>query len=309
MYFDIAAFIRYNFRAFFKTKGKHYRLTSKRMLVLFIWLILYIPAQVINRISFLLDDLFFPRYRQQEVKQPIFIIGNPRSGTTFLHRLMYKDTDSFTAFAVWELMFAPSITQRKLIWAIQKAWRWFGNPAGEVTGTINERLKHRQGNSAHSVKINDAEEDEHILIHSWTSESLWSIYPFRDEMLPYFFFDRDIPPAKQRKIMAFYKSMIQRHIYAHGGNKILLSKNPSHSAKLAALSATFPDAHFINLVRTPFEAMPSMLDYMSTGWKLFCDPLEPYPFKENFFEVMRFYYTYPAEYFKDKEDCCSFIKI
>ena len=220
----------------------------------------------------------------------------------------FKDSESFTSFTVWELVFAPSITQRKLIWAIQRAYRWLGTPAGQITGLINKRLKNNKGSKAHSIRIDAAEEDEHILIHSWTSESLWGIYPFRDELLPYFFFDRDLPKAKQRQTMKFYKNMIQRHLYAHGGNKILLSKNPSHSAKLAALTETFPDARFINLVRTPYEAMPSMLDYMSTGWTLFCDPLEPYPYKENFFEVMRFYYTYPVEYFKDKENRCNFIK-
>ena len=89
MYFDIKAFVRYNFRAFFKTKGKHYQLTPKRILVLLVWLILFIPAQILNRIFFLFDDLLFPGYRSQEVKQPVFIIGNPRSGTTFLHRLLF----------------------------------------------------------------------------------------------------------------------------------------------------------------------------------------------------------------------------
>jgi len=71
---------------------------------------------------------------------------------------------------------------------------------------------------------------------------------------------------------------------------------------------TFPDARFIYLARTPFEAMPSMLDYMSLGWNLFCDPLEPYPFKDEFFKVMKVYYLYPIEYFKDKQNRCYFIK-
>jgi hypothetical protein len=307
MYFDIKAFIRYNFRAFFKAKGEQYRLTPKRFLILSIWLILYIPAQLINRLCFLLDEIFFPKYRQQEVHKPIFIIGNPRSGTTFLHRLMAKDSEKFTSFTVWELVLAPSIIQRKFFWALLKIGKLIGSPIRKLASSINTQLRNSKSNSAHAIKINAAEEDEHILIHSWTSESLWAIYPFPDELLPYFFFDRDIPKPKQRKIMDFYKSMIQRHLYAHGGNKILLSKNPSHSAKLSALTKTFPDAHFIDLVRTPFEVLPSMLEYMSNGWKVFCDPLEPYPFKDEFFAVIKFYYLYPIEFFKDKEDRCNFI--
>ena len=108
--------------------------------------------------------------------------------------------------------------------------------------------------------------------------------------------------------MAAYKNMLQRHIYAHGGDRILLSKNPSHTAKLASLMETFPDARFVSLARNPFESMPSMLNYMSAGWKVFCDPLEPYPHKQEFFEVMNFYYLYPVEFFQQYPDACNFIK-
>jgi hypothetical protein len=308
MYFDLSAFIHYNFRAFFKTRGKQYRLTPKRFLVLVIWLTLFIPAQIINRIFFLLDEVLFPKYRQQPVRQPIFIIGNPRSGTTFLHRLMFKDTDTFTAFTVWELILAPSITQRKLIWFLLAIGRLLGIPVRTLVKSINRLFKRGQRNSAHAINLNAAEEDTHILIHSWTSESLWAIYPDPVALMSYFFFDRDIPLTKQHKIMKFYKSMIQRHLYAHGGDRILLSKNPSHTSKIAALTETFRDARFINLARSPIEAMPSMLDYMSSGWKIFCDPLEPYPFKDEFFQVMRYFYLYPIEYFNGRDGRCKFLK-
>ena len=308
MYFDFPSFIRYNFRAFFKTRGQHYRLTPKRLLVLLIWLSLFIPAQIINRICFLLDEILFPNYRGQQIRTPVFIIGNPRSGTTFLHRLLYKDSQTFTSFTVWEMLFAPSIVQRKIIWALIRAGKGIGSPFRWIARLINQRLSHGKRNSAHAIKLNAAEEDEHILIHNWTSESLWAIYPFKDELMPYFFFDRDLPKEKQRQAMNFYKRMIQKHLYAHGGDKILLSKNPSHSAKLAALTETFPQARFVNLIRTPFEAMPSMLDYMSTGWNFFCDPLEPFPFKDEVIDVMKYYYLYPATFFEEQKERCNFIK-
>ena len=118
MYFDFPAFIRYNFKAFFQTRGKNYRLTPKRFLILFFWLLLFIPSEIIYHLFLLLDEILFPGYRKTKVEKPVFIIGNPRSGTTFLHRIMDKDKQNFTSFQVWELIFAPSITQRKLIWAL-----------------------------------------------------------------------------------------------------------------------------------------------------------------------------------------------
>ncbi len=306
MYFDLSAFFRYNFKAFFKARGKHYRLTPRRFLVLFIWLILYIPAQLINRFFFLLDEVLFPRYRQQEVRQPVFIIGNPRSGTTFLHRLLDEDKQHFTSFKVWELIFAPSVTQRKLIWALIRVARLVGAPLQKMTQNLNKSIEKQS--KAHAVRIDAAEEDDHILIHAWSSETLWSLYPIEEEMLPYFFFDRDIPRPQQDRVMKFYRSMLQRHLYAHGGKLTLLSKNPAQTPKVDSLLRTFPDARFIDLARNPLECIPSMMSLMAMGWHLLCDPLEQYPHQQEFLDVMGFFYRYPLEYFEDKPGLCFFIR-
>jgi len=306
MFFDLPAFLRYNFKAIFISRNKNYRLTPKRALVMAIWLLIYIPGEIIYHLFLLLDEVFFPKYHRQEVKQPVFIIGNPRSGTTFLHQLMNEDVETFTSFKVWELIFAPSILQRKMIWGSIRIAKWIGAPVQKILRSFNKRMSKRT--KAHAIRIDAAEEDDHILIHSWSSATLWPLYPIPEELLPYFYFDRDLPRSQQDRVMRQYKNMVQRHLYAHGGKLTLLSKNPAQSPKIASLLRTFPDARFINLARNPIETLPSMMDYMATGWRLFCDPVEEYPHQKDFFEVMGFYYRYPMEFFKDKPDTCYFIR-
>ena len=306
MYFDFRAFLRYNFKSFFMSRGKHYRLTPKRFLILFFWLLIFIPNEIIYHFFLLLDEILFPRYRKVDVRKPIFIIGNPRSGTTFLHRILDKDDENFTSLKVWELIFAPSITQRKLIWAVIAVARLLGAPVQKVLQRMNRRITKRT--TTHAVRLDAAEEDDHLLIHGWCSSTLWAIYPLPEEMLPYFFFDRDIPREKQDRVMGLYKNMLQRHLYAHGGKLTLLSKNPNQSAKIDSLLRFFPDARFINLARNPLETVPSMMDFMAAGWQVFCNPLEPYPHKQEFFEVMGYYYRYPIDFFQDKPDTCYFIR-
>lgn len=308
MYFDVKAFVSNNFRAFFKTRGEPYRLTPKRFLFLVVWLFVYILAELINRLFFLLDEIFFPGYHQQSIDQPVFIIGNPRSGTTFLHRLMSDDQQTFTFFTIWEMAFAPSITQRKIIWFFVKIGRWVGNPFIKLVRSINQGCKKTKVNRTHPFRLNKAEEDEHIMIHCFASETLFNLYPFLDTVFPYFYFDRDIPKAKQKKLMQAYRNMLQRHLYAHGGNKILLSKNPSHSSRIAALDEMFPDARFIKLVRNPYTSVPSMLNVMGIGLNIFCDPEDPYAHKHELMDLMKYYYFYPVSYFKNKQDKCQFIK-
>ncbi len=102
MYFDFAAFFRTNYTAF-KAKGTNYRLTPKRFAVLFVWLLF--PYTCTSHQSRLIDELVFPKYREQEMVEPLFIIGNPRSGTTFLHCLLELDKERYNSFLTVEMIF------------------------------------------------------------------------------------------------------------------------------------------------------------------------------------------------------------
>ena len=48
------------------------------------------------------DGLFFPGFKKQQVKSPIVLIGNPRTGTTFLQTLLHTDP-TLRALELWEL--------------------------------------------------------------------------------------------------------------------------------------------------------------------------------------------------------------
>ena len=66
-----------------------------------------------TRFTLWLDNVFFPQYRKQAIDRPVFIIGNPRSGTSFLHRLL-TETQEYAAFETWHLLF-PSLTVRAVL--------------------------------------------------------------------------------------------------------------------------------------------------------------------------------------------------
>ena len=42
-----------------------------------------------------LDELLFPQYHQKVIRTPIFIVAQPRSATTFLHRTLASDEQMF----------------------------------------------------------------------------------------------------------------------------------------------------------------------------------------------------------------------
>src|SRR5690606_25242196 len=64
-----------------------------------------------------LDDVLYPEWRDQPIGEPVFIIGNPRSGTTMLHRLVSMDEQTFAPLTMAHSFF-PAVTIRRAISAL-----------------------------------------------------------------------------------------------------------------------------------------------------------------------------------------------
>ena len=95
-YFDMKFFFSALYRSLFDRSKINAKLGFRRMLFLIIFVPFYLVLQSVNIICTLLDEIFFSGYKDIEVKKPLFIVGVPRSGTTFLHRMLSKD-EQFTA--------------------------------------------------------------------------------------------------------------------------------------------------------------------------------------------------------------------
>jgi hypothetical protein len=106
----------FDFRVYFKVIGLVLSDTPKpKRLFIHLTLIFLITLWAIfNAVFLLLDYVFTPLFQKTEINQPVFIVGNARSGTTFFHRLLCGDEARFTYFRMWELLF-PSVIQKKVI--------------------------------------------------------------------------------------------------------------------------------------------------------------------------------------------------
>jgi hypothetical protein len=296
MSFNSKLFYKQTIHSLLYTKGTPARLTPRRVLILVIFFPLLVFLRFFNVISFWLDDQFHKDYQQHELHQPVFILGNARSGTTFLHRLMARDRSNFSFMRMWEVYFAPSVTQRKIFWFVQRIDRWLGRP-------MQRRLAEQEkqswfNNPIHKIGLMEAEEDESILFNIWSSIFTSVIFPHPELVREYAFFDKSVPRRERRQVMRFYKACLQRHLYAHGSEKKLLSKNPTFSPKVDSLYEFFPDAKIIYLVRNPMNTIPSLISWMSFQWKQFCDPAEEYLYKEYLMDLAEEWYRYPLERFK-----------
>jgi len=293
--FNFKAFFRIIFRSFFKYRGTDHRLTAKRLGILILALVIYVPVEIMIWMGLYLDELFYPKYRQVDIGQVIFIIGNPRSGTTFLHRLMARDTENYLTMKTWEIFLAPSIVARKWVRLVVRAARAVGAPIQKRLKRVNRFLQ--EGNPIHKLALNSPEEDDYLFIHNFSSQKVWSIAAIMDEARRYVFFDQEMPADDKKRIMKFYRLCLKRHLYFWRGHrdKIYLAKDPNYSPMVDTLLKEFPRARFIYLARNPLDAVPSHISLKEFEWNLLGSPLEPYSSREHVLDSAQHWYRYPLQ--------------
>jgi hypothetical protein len=295
--FNFKGFAKFTWVALFKSGGTNFRLTPKRIAWALAFYIFFPLLEFVTWVGFLLDDVFFRDYQREQIEQPVFIVGNPRSGTTFLHRLMAKDKENFTSMQTWEVLFAPSITQRKLVRALAALDRWLGSPLHRQMAAWEKRWQEQ--NVVHKVTLRVPEEDQYLFVHIWSTLAVWLFSAILEEGAPYTYFDTAMSGAEKRRVMNFYQRCIQRHLYAHGGDhrqaEHYLSKNPSSTPKVDTLYEFFPEAKIIYLIRNPLDVIPSYVSLLDYTWNVLGDPLWEYGSRDYVLDMARHWYSYPLE--------------
>ncbi len=281
------------FKTLFRTRGTDGRLTPKRILVLLILFPAYFITLVFNWIGLLLDEVLFWRYRRQPVDRPLFIVGPPRTGSTLLQRLL-ANSEKFSSLKTWEILFAPSITQKFFWRGVGGLDRLLGRPVARTILAF-EGWAFRDFNRMHKVGLFEPEEDAPILHNIFATGFAALVLPFRADVLPLVFFDEHMPEANQIRIMAFYRRCVQRHLFVFGRQKRFLSKNPSFSFKIDAVRRTFPDARFVCLVRNPLQTVPSTFSFLSYFYDVFCSRLEDSPSQAFIHELLAAWYRIPTQ--------------
>ncbi|MFP4373775.1 MAG: sulfotransferase [Spirochaetaceae bacterium] len=273
------------------------RLRARRIKFLAAFAVLFPFSVTFTRLCMLLDEVFFPAYRRVRVRKPLFVIGNFRSGTTFLQRLLAQDRENVTGLTTREIYLTPTISQRKLWDFLLFVDRFMGRPFGRVLAAVEDRVLRRI--PFHRVRLEEAEEDEGLFFYTWDSLFVWFFFPIPAADFVYPRFDQAVPRTRQRRLMRFYRSMLQRHLYVHGEHLRVVSKNPSFTPKIRSLIDVFPDAHYVNLVRDPVELLPSMTNWFAYCWHYFGAPREPYPNRRRILDIAGHWYRYPEEVFDE----------
>ena len=252
--------------------------------------VVFILINLINNFFFLIDDILFFTYRKIIIKTPVFIVGPPRTGSTFLQRLLC-DGEDYTGMRLWEPIFAPSITQKYLFLGFGKLDRLFGSPLYKA---IRKREQESELYDIHPISLFDTEEDAHIFMFTGNTPFTATYHPFEEIMDFFLHFDEKASAAYKNKYMHYYHKCIQKHLFVFGRNKVFVSKNPSFSTYVHTLKQAFVDAKIVYLYRDPKNVVLSSLSLASLVLNETTD-LDKSAIKKIVIDTLNVYYLYPVE--------------
>jgi hypothetical protein len=247
-------------------KKRHTPFNFQRLLFLTVLFPPFLALQIIHQICFVLDDVFFPDYKSHPCDKLLFIIGIPRSGTTFIHRTIASSSETST-FSTWEAIFAPAICEKKCLKFFNRVDNFFGKPFRSILNFII-RLFGDDFHNIHSVGLDAPEEDYLTLLPIGSCLIVLFAFPNSPKLKGMIDF-KNMADKEKREILAFYKKNIQRHLYGKNHNRLFISKNAAFCTWLPELKLLFPDAQFILTIRDPETAIPTQLNALKSARAVF----------------------------------------
>lgn len=243
------------------------RSSPRRMLAMALFVPVFALLQGLHWLGFLLDELLFRNYRQVDIREPVFIVGVPRSGTTHLHRVLARDPQ-YTTFSTWECLLAPSVVEKRLWLGAGRIDRSLGRPLGRLLGWLPHHVL-GAFDDVHPMRLEAPEEDYLTLLPVLASFILVLPFPGAEFLWHMGRFDRDMPPREGNLLLDYYRRCLQKHLYVFGADKRLLSKNAAFAPLAHNLARNFPDARWVVCVREPEAATASLQSSLGPGLRFF----------------------------------------
>ena len=192
-----------------------------------------------------------PRFKNLPIeKEPVFILGHWRSGTTHLHNLLSQDPQ-MGYVTTFQSVFPDTLF----------------NKTGRFVFENFTRLLIPRTRKGDNVTLHPANpQEEEFSLGDKTPISFYYFWMFPHNIIDYYHsFVRFMGISKEEmnSWKADYKLLIKKAL-KNTGRERFLSKNPTNTARIKVLLEMFPNAKFIHIYRNPVEVFLSTSHFYKT---------------------------------------------
>ncbi len=202
------------------------------------------------------DRQLYPNIARQEISEPLFIVGLPRSGTSVLHRLLAADPQHRSPL-MWEVR-SPSpptlVDENRRIQRATQSCRFFN----WIVPTFRY---------VHAVGAEVPQECVSLMTPTFLSDQFDAMYYVPSYRA--WFFRQDLRPAYE-----YHRRFLQHLQFRRAAGRWIL-KAPTHMFALPALLSVYPNALLVQTHRTPVDAMASVSSLVTILRSAFSDAVDP----------------------------------
>src|SRR5437667_804499 len=201
------------------------------------------------------DRQLYPNIRRQEIREPLFIVGLPRSSTSLLHILLAADPEHRSPL-MWEVMTPSPPTlddeKRRIRRATQSCnyFKWLAPTFRYV----------------HAVGAELPQECVGLMTPMFLSDQFDTMYYVSSYRA--WFFQQDLRPVYE-----YHRRFLQHLNFRRPAHRWIL-KAPTHMFAMPALLSVYPDALFVQTHRTPVDAMASVSSLVTILRSAFSDNVD-----------------------------------
>ena len=210
-----------------------------------------------SRLQMERDRQSYPGIAHQEIREPLFIVGLPRSGTTVLQMLLAADPEHRSPL-MWEVMTPspPTLTDEKR--RIQRATQ-----SSNLFNWLAPTFRY-----VHAVGAELPQECVRLMTPTLMSDQFDTMYYVPSYRA--WFFRQDLQPAYE-----YHRRFLQHLQFRRAASRWIL-KAPTHMFAMPALLSVYPDALFVQTHRTPVDAMASVSSLITILRSAFSDAVDPF---------------------------------
>lgn len=182
-----------------------------------------------------------PSLLSRPIERPVFITGMPRSGTTFLHRLLARDP-RIAAPLSWQLVYPCPSAAGALATVLRKGW---------VQGQFHlMRRLAPELDTLHHVAAGEPEECTDITAQVFQSLRYDSVYRVPS-------YQRWLQRYGHLEAYRFHRRFLQ-HLDARAPGRRWILKSPDHVFALEDIARVYPDARWVFIHRDPVAVLASV---------------------------------------------------